>query len=84
MIELEEFIYNITLPADYYEAVVEPVLLGKPQTVPVGRNMTIRDACNLYNRTGDEDYFESVEDKCNKDKPYDCPVPDRERCFISA
>ena len=58
MIQWQEWLYNLTLPSDYVEAVLNTTT----PRIPTGKPLGLRDFCELYNITVDEDYLETKED----------------------
>ena len=68
-IEFEEYLYSIKLPSDYLESnATNSTMLG------------LYDLCEQYNIT-DEEMDEDLEEDCNKDKEFGCPVKLKPKCF---
>ena len=62
-IEFEEYLYSIKLSEDALA----------PGTIENPRMLGLGDLCELYNVTTEE-MDEDLEDDCNKEKEYGCPV----------
>ena len=73
-LEMEEYLYSLKLPSDYLD----------PD--PLKKNVTfigLGDLCELYNLTTEE-MDEDLEEDCNKDKEYGCPVKLKPKCFSTS
>ena len=73
-IEFEEFLYSIKLPSDYLKRT--PNNLNTTNSKMLG----LQDLCEQYNLTTEE-MDEDLEEDCNKNKEFGCPVKLRPKCF---
>ena len=82
MVDFEEKLYSVKLPYDFaLDGVILNNMtneLGEPYSGPAELGMY--DLCKKYNRTTEEE-DEDLEEDCNPDKPYDCPVKMEPVCF---
>ena len=79
MVKFEEFLYNLKLPYTYtdYVGIYNPTEdYDGPDMIGLG------EICQKYNLTT-EDEDEDLEDDCDPDEPYDCPVKLKEKCFAT-
>ena len=72
-VEFEEYLYSIKLPSDYLET-------GSKDTSVNSTMLGLYDLCEQYNITTEE-RDEDLEEDCNKDKEFGCPVKLKPKCF---
>lgn len=77
MLDFEEMLYSFKLPEDIANATK-----AEPPYEPKLPLKGLADVCTLFNITSEKSYEKWLED-CDQEKPYDCPVPERERCLVT-
>ena len=73
-VEFEEYLYSIKLPKDYLEQT------SNNSEATNSTMLGLYDLCEQYNIT-DEEMDEDLEEDCNKDKEFGCPVKLKPKCF---